>query len=436
MIQEIAWQEPNDCFAALAHEPYLAFLDSAATGDARSRFSYICLDPFKILRPQQDDALDLLARELAQHAPTPGPLPFTGGAVGFFSYDLGLGLEPVPSRHDNPSNLPDIFIGFYDTLIGFDHTAHRAWLIMASRPGQDTATQATNLLARLNHAPKPAPLPKLHWQADMDQTEYQTHVQRILAYIRAGDIYQANFTLRHVAPRPANLNPAALYLALRQTSPAPFAAYLDCGEGLALLSASPERFISLSPNGDIETRPIKGTRPRHTNPVQDAALAAELAQSPKDRAENLMIVDLLRHDIGRVAQTGSIRVPELFQVESFASVHHLVSCITGKLRPELGPVDLLRVTLPGGSVTGAPKIRAMQIIDELEPCRRGPYCGAIAWIGFDGAMDSSIIIRTLIVTPTHVLMQSGGGIVADSQPDAEYDEMRLKASPMLGLGNG
>ncbi len=433
MILELPWRDPQDCFAALAPEPYLAFLDSAAPRDARSRFSYICLDPFKILR---DAPLEALARELASHAPLPGPLPFMGGAVGFFSYDLGLALAPVPSRHANPSNLPDMVIGFYDTLIGFDHAARRCWLIMRQRPGQDGAQRAEALRLRLERKPAPAALPKLHWRADMSRGEYIALVERVLRYIRAGDIYQANFTLRHTAARPAGLEPAALYLALRAASPAPFAAYLDYGENLTLLSASPERFISLGADGGIETRPIKGTRARHADAAQDAALAAELGQSPKDRAENLMIVDLLRHDIGRVAQIGSVRVPELFQVESFASVHHLVSAVTGRLRAGLGPADLLRAALPGGSITGAPKIRAMQIIDELEPCRRGPYCGAIAWIGFDGAMDSSIIIRTLIVTSSHVLMQAGGGIVADSQPDAEYAEMRLKASPMLGLCGG
>ncbi|GLR68867.1 para-aminobenzoate synthase [Acidocella aquatica] len=433
MIRELPWRAPQDCFAALSPEPYLAFLDSAATGDARSQLSYICLDPFKILR---DASLSTLAAELARHQQIPGPLPFTGGAVGFFGYDLGLGLEPVASRHANPLNLPDMVIGLYDTLIGFDHTAQRCWLIMRDRPGQDTAARANTLLARLTKTPTPAPLPKLHWQPDMDRAEYIALVEQILSYIRAGDIYQANFTLRHTALRPAGLDPASLYLALRAASPAPFAAYLDCGEGLALLSASPERFISLSSAGEIETRPIKGTRPRHADAGRDAALATELGESPKDRAENLMIVDLLRHDIGRVTQIGSVRVPEFLQVESFASVHHLVSAITGRLRPGLGALDLLRATLPGGSITGAPKIRAMQIIDELEPCRRGPYCGTIAWIGFDGAMDSSIIIRTLIVTPGHVLMQAGGGIVADSQPEAEYEEMRIKASPMLGVCGG
>ncbi len=433
MIHEIPWRAPQDCFAALMPAPHLAFLDSAAAGDARSRFSYICVDPFKVLRGAQ---LAQVAEELARHTPIPGPLPFTGGAAGFFSYDLGLGLEPVASRHGNPMNLPDMAIGFYDTLLGFDHAARRCWLIVGERAGDDSSERARTLLARLTQKPAPAPLPKLHWQADMRRDDYIAQVEKILAYIRAGDIYQANFTLRHTAPRPAQLDPASLYLALRQASPAPFAAYLDCGEGLALLSASPERFISLSPGGEIETRPIKGTRPRHADARRDAALAAALAQSPKDRAENLMIADLLRHDIGRAAQIGSVRVPELCKVESFASVHHLVSSVTARLRPGLGAIDLLRATLPGGSITGAPKIRAMQIIDELEPCRRGPYCGIIAWIGFDGAMDSSIIIRTLIVTPSHVLMQAGGGIVADSQADAEYEEMRVKAAPMLGVCDG
>ena len=437
---------PEDCFAALSGEPYLVFLDSAAQGDARSNASYICLDPIRTLRVSQGvvtidgvvhsgDALGLLARELAAYRRAPGaaPLPFSGGAVGFFGYELGRALEHLPSRHGNSLDIPDMVVGLYDTVIGFDHRTQRAWLMIGERAGGQLDARVQALCARLDQKRRHAPLPHLAWQPDFDRAAYRRQIERVLGYIRAGDIFQANFTMRYLALRPQDLDTAALYLALRRASPAPFAAYLDCGAGLALLSASPERFISLDTQRRIEARPIKGTRPRHPDPLRDQALAGELAKSIKDRAENLMIVDLLRNDIGRVAEIGSIRVPELCRIESFASVHHMVSSITGKLRPELSAIDLLRASLPGGSITGAPKIRAMQIIDELEACRRGPYCGSIAWIGFDGAMDSSIVIRTLIATPTHLLMHAGGGIVADSTPDAEYDEMRLKAAPMLGV---
>jgi para-aminobenzoate synthetase component I len=445
-IQEIPWRRPEDCFATLSGEPYLVFLDSAAQGDARSGASYVCLDPLRILHlrqgvvsidgvPHPGDPLGLLGRELASRhrVPIATPLPFSGGAVGFFGYELGRALEHLPSRHGNSLNMPDMVVGLYDTVIGFDHRARRAWLMLGERAGARLDARVQTLCARLDRQRPRPPLPGLAWQPDFDRASYKLQIERVLGYIRAGDIFQANFTTRHLAPRPRNLDTAALYLALRQASPAPFAAYLDCGPELTLLSASPERFLSLDTERRIEARPIKGTRPRHPDPLRDQAMACELAESSKDRAENLMIVDLLRNDIGKVAEIGSIRVPELYHIESFASVHHMVSSVTGKLRPELGAIDLLRATLPGGSVTGAPKIRAMQIIDELEACRRGPYCGAIAWIGFDGAMDSSIVIRTIIATSTHLLMHAGGGIVADSTADAEYDEMALKAAPMLGV---
>ncbi len=425
------------------------FLDSAAAGDARSNTSYLCLDPIHTLRFENGivtagdvalpgDPLEILQRLLATHRRAPGesPLPFSGGAVGFFSYDLGRRLAGVPSRHAALPDLPDMVVGLYDTVIGFDHAAQTAWIMLGERPGQNARSRAETLCRRLDRQSMASPLPDLAWQPDFDRETYHARVETILEYIRAGDIFQANFTLRHCAARPENLDTAALYLALRNQSPAPFAAYLDCGEGLSLLSASPERFLSLDIAGRIEARPIKGTRPRDDDPDRDAALAEELARSAKDRAENLMIVDLLRNDIGRVAAIGSVAVPELCQIERFASVHHLVSSVTGKLQPGLDAIDLLRAALPGGSVTGAPKIRAMQIIDALEACRRGPYCGAIAWIGFDGAMDSSIIIRTLIATPAELLAQAGGGIVADSDPAAEYEEMMVKLRPMLGACNG
>ncbi len=384
------------------------------------------------------DPLDLLRHELAAHrrAPAASPLPFSGGAAGFFSYDLGRGLELGASRHPNTQAMPDMVVGLYDTVIGFDHTASRAWLMLGDRPGSTFSARAEALSARCARRATRSALPGLLWTPDIDRETYLAQVERVLAYIRAGDIFQANFTMRHTAVRPDDLDTASLYLALRHTSPAPFAAYLDCGAGMALLSASPERFLSLDAAGRIEARPIKGTRRRDADPIRDRALAEELARSVKDRAENLMIVDLLRNDIGRVAEIGSIRVPDLYGIESFASVHHMVSSITGTLRRDLSAIDLLRASLPGGSITGAPKIRAMQIIDELESCRRGPYCGAIGWIGFDGAMDTSIVIRTLVATPGLLAVQAGGGIVADSDPAAEYDEMMLKAASVLRICNG
>ena len=269
------------------------------------------------------------------------------------------------------------------------------------------------------------------WVADLSPEDYAANVRRVLDYILAGDIYQANFTQRWIAPRPIRLDGLDLYRRLRALSPAPYAAFIQDGLGQAIVSASPERFLELSAGGRVDTRPIKGTRGRGASEAEDRELAASLLASAKDRAENLMIVDLLRNDLGRVAETGSVKVPELNALYSFASVHHLVSTVTARLRPGLGPIDLIRACFPGGSVTGTPKIRAMEIIDALEAGRRGAYCGAIGWIGLDGTMELSIAIRTMTLTQDRVIAQAGGGIVADSDPMGEYHEALTKARAML-----
>jgi para-aminobenzoate synthetase component 1 len=321
-------------------------------------------------------------------------------------------------------------------VIVFDLVERRA-AILAAELSPDRLSAADRIawcIGRLAKAPPLAALSwttQAQWSADNDEVAYAAQVGRVLDYIRAGDIYQANFTQRWQALRPGGLSPFDLYRRLRQLSPAPYAALIEDVAGNAVVAASPERFLSLSPDGGIDTRPIKGTRPRGATPEEDLANLAALEASPKDQAENLMIVDLLRNDIGRVAETGSIKVPELNAPYSFASVHHLVSTVTGRLRPGLGPIDLIRACFPGGSVTGAPKIRAMEIIDELETARRGAYCGAIGWIGLDGAMELSIAIRTLTLTAERIIAQAGGGIVADSDPVGEYHEALAKARALL-----
>jgi para-aminobenzoate synthetase component 1 len=375
-----------------------------------------------------------------------GPVPFVGGAMGFLGYELGRYLERLPQRHP-PDDRPEMAIGFYDLVIAFDTVARRAWILSsgfpeteprarveraeartrACRARLDTLTGAERVAADIPHAP---------WTADLNLEDYADRVDRILDHIRAGDIFQANFTTRFTAPRPPCFHPFDAYRALRRSSAGPFGAYLRCGPALTLASASPERFLSLTRDGRIEARPIKGTTARGADPRSDHAAAERLVASAKDRAENLMIVDLIRNDLGRVAETGSVAVPSLVALESFASVHHLVSVVTAQQRRGLGPIDLLRASFPGGSVTGAPKIRAMEIIDTHEAARRGAYCGTILWLGFDGAMDSSIVIRTLAITTDQVIAQAGGGIVADSDPMAEYAEMRVKLAPLLGVLGG
>jgi para-aminobenzoate synthetase component I len=424
----LPWTDPVSAFLCFAADPFVTFLDSGGTEGERSRFSYLCVDPFRVLT---DVAFDVLAREMArcQRAWPEAPVPFAGGAVGFFGYEAGAALERVPRAPGGFPGVPEMQFGFFDIVFAWDHVARRAWLLCAFG---DQAARAEAALARLQTASGGAVVPRLEWRAAVSREAHMARVKRVLEYIRAGDIYQANVTVPFVTARRDGVRAADIFAALRGGNPAPFSAFIGCGEGCAVASVSPERFLLLDAAGRIETRPIKGTRPRRATPVSDAAEAAALVASGKDRAENLMIVDLLRNDISRVAVPGSVSVPSLCGLESFANVHHLVSVVEGLLRPECSAVDLLRAAFPGGSITGAPKIRAMQIIAELEGVARGPYCGAAAWLGFDGAMDSSVLIRTVTVAADRVVAQAGGGIVADSEPAAEWEELMVKVRPLLG----
>ena len=441
-IIPLTYRDPLDAFAAFAKDPVSVFLDSAAEAGGRGRYAYIAADPYRIIRSgQTGDPFDDLEGALKPVSIRNDPRlpPFQGGAVGFFGYELGRRLETLPEPKGG-FDTPDMVLGLYDTVAAFDTLAGKAWVVSqniadatpgAARPPKAERAQA--MARRVSEAP---PLESIdwtaisHWTADLSRAEYEDMVARVIDYIHAGDIFQANLTQRLLADLPGGLTPFMLYRRLRALSPAPFGAYLGLAD-TAILSASPERFLSLDAEGRAVTRPIKGTRRRGRTPGDDEALARELMDSEKDQAENLMIVDLLRNDLSRVCRLGSVEVTELAGLESFANVHHLVSEVRGTLFPNLGPVDLLRATFPGGSITGAPKIRAMEIINELEPVRRGPYCGSVAWIGFDGAMDSSIVIRTLVVKDGRVAAQAGGGIVADSVPSAEFDETMDKAWPLL-----
>ncbi len=439
---EIPYKDPVTAFAPFAANPVSAFLDSADGAGGRGRYAFIAVDPIETVAVLAGEVSalnpfrrlkDMLARARLEH--DPALPPFQTGLCGVLSYELGGVLERLPCAKPGPG-FPALFVGLYDTVAAFDTFERRAWIITSNiDPARPSAAQRRQVMAvRIAAAPNLQPPPSFSaddWTWEMDRDAYMAAVQRAIDYIYAGDIFQANITTRAVTKMPADIDPFTLYRRLRWASPAPFAAYLGCGAGAALISASPERFLKLDPSGRITTRPIKGTRPRADTPEQDAAYAVELTESAKDRAENLMIVDLLRNDISRVALIGSVGVDALYELETFARVHHLVSQVHGRLRPGYDAIDLFCATFPGGSITGAPKIRAMEIIHELERSRRGAYCGSVFWASLDGTMDSNIVIRSLVVDGDTVSAHAGGGIVADSDPAAEYDEMRTKAQPLL-----
>ena len=333
----------------------------------------------------------------------------------------------MPAHASSDHGFPDLELGWYDAVIAVDHCERRAFVFAS---GDRAEARIEWALARLDRKTQVAPPDwEIEPEPDLSADQYRRAVRRTIDYIEAGDIYQANITQRFQAALPQGVDRLALYDALRRRNPATFAAFIDFG-ATALLSSSPERFLKVE-GGAIETRPIKGTRPRGGNPAHDAALGRELLASEKDRAENLMIVDLLRNDLGRVAKLGSVRVPVLIGLESYATVHHLVSVVTADLDDGKTAVDLLRAAFPGGSVTGAPKIRAMEIIAELEPTERGPYCGAIGYLSAGGAMDTNIVIRTLLIDGARISFQVGGGIVADSDPQAEWEESLTKAKALI-----
>ena len=428
-VLPIPYRDPLIAFAPLATMPMAVLLDSALE-TPQGRCSYIAADPRAVIRAKVVDRPDAFARvaeALGPRARANLPVLFAGGAIGWFGYELGGALEQLPPPRDRL--LPDdMQVGIYDCVAAFDHGNRKAWVI-----AQGSEAQAKSFAQRLGDAALPAPPEPgdAAWTQETARARHEAAVRAAIDFIRAGDIFQANITQRFIAATPPDLDWFGLYRRLRALAAAPFAAFFHGADGMHLLSASPERFLTVDGNGRVETRPIKGTRPRDADPVRDRALAEELTASAKDRAENLMIVDLLRNDLARVCVPGSIDVPALHRLETFPAVHHLVSVVTGQLRKGATAIDLLRACFPGGSVTGAPKIRAMEIIHALEAGSRGPYCGALAWIGFDGAMDSSIVIRSLVGDGARIVAQAGGGIVADSDPALEYAESLTKAKPLL-----
>jgi para-aminobenzoate synthetase component 1 len=451
---EIPYHPPSAACARLGAADVwgagLVLLESTRQEATQGRYSYLAADPYRTLvgkdgRLEHDGLVssgdpfgalgDLLERD--RLPTTPGLPPFQGGAAGVFGYELAQHLEHVPLAREDPGG-PDLALGFFDVVVAYDHDEERTWIVSNGRPETDEGARrrraarrlaafADRLAGPLPSLPPPPPARPVTCRPDFSRAEYERRVGRVIEHILAGDIFQANLSQRFCAP--STEPPFDVYRRLGRDNPAPFAAYVELG-GLVVASASPERFLRLD-GRRVETRPIKGTRPRGASEEADRVSAEALLASEKDRAENVMIVDLLRNDISRVCLDGSVEVPALCALESFATVHHLVSTVVGELRPDASAVDLLRATFPGGSITGAPKIRAMEILAELEPVRRGPYCGSIGWIGCDGGMDVNIAIRTLTFRDGEVSFHAGGGIVADSDPRAEYDETLDKARALL-----
>lgn len=432
---EIPYIDPVEAAARLCREPRFAFLDSAMPHDHLGRWSYLACRPTGLFSIEEGLAkwngdvlagppLQALRTCLASHAPEiePGGPPFQGGAIGFFAYEAGGLFETLPKL---PAPTPQAEFAFYDTLLAIDGSDRRAFVI---GPRRDWLT------ARLHApAPEPPPAPAIHaWRAGRSREAYEAEVAGVIEAIRNGDVFQVNLSQAFLAEPAARPDPLGTYLALRAANPAPFAALLVNGERF-IASTSPERFMRVD-GGDVETRPIKGTARRAANPGddRDIALARGLKASVKDRAENIMIVDLLRNDLSRVCKPQSVTVPVLCEVETYPSVHHLVSVVRGELQEGRDALDLIAACFPGGSITGAPKIKAMEIIAAVEGEARGVYCGAIGWLGGDGACDLSIAIRTLTYDGQVFTVRAGGGITLLSDPKSEYDETLAKAERLLG----
>jgi para-aminobenzoate synthetase component I len=454
LIEELSpVPDPVRCCEQLEGLPYRLFLDSAAPGARLGRYSYVMADPVAVVRTRGDNAALVKVRQLVwphRASSIDGLPPFQGGAAGYLAYDWGLTLERLPAPRFDDLALDDAVIGLYDWVLAWDHVTGKAWLISTGIPAAEegraarAAQRAAEVKDCLVRGCRPSGLPRggpegpqprtdappsylveggwwdgLALRSSFTRADYLNAVSRVREYIYAGDIFQANLSQRFEAPLVQA--PWEFYRTLRRVNPAPFGAFFDV-PGAPVLSTSPERFLRVSAAGHVETRPIKGTRSRGLGPEHDAALGQALTESAKDRAENLMIVDLMRNDLSRVCEPGSVRASELFALERYATVHHLVSTVVGDLARSFDAFHLLQAAFPGGSITGAPKLRAMEIIAELEPSRRGVYCGTIGYWSTNGEMDTSIAIRTAVVRDGRIYFSAGGGIVADSDPEQEYQE--------------
>ncbi len=454
-VPELDAIAPMDAAERLRDLPGLALLESARPG-RNARWTYLTADPVAILEAPADGpdpfatARRVLGR-LASDTVTGGDLPrFMGGLVGYLSYDLGRRLENLPSLAAADQELPLLRLALHDWTLAWDRRTGHAWLAgraldeRVARLDRRLAEVRERLLGRVGSSAASSvmahePTAGFEFQSGLNRSAFERGVETVREAIARGEIYQANLTRR--LETPFRGDPWPIFRRLRTGDPALFAAYLDLGPSpvtgapRAILSASPEPFLAVTHDGRVATDPIKGTRPRGRDRAQDRSLARELIASGKDRAENVMIVDVVRNDLGRVCRPGSVRVPRLCRLERTATVQHLVSTVTGQLAPGMDAFALLAASFPGGSITGAPKIRAMQLLEAMEPVRRGPYTGAAGWIGADGAMQTSILIRTLVADGSRLTLHVGGGITWRSDPRAEYDETVDKArGPLTAIG--
>ena len=421
---------PAQLASHCADEPWFLFLDSCE--HPQGRYDMLFRQPLKkfIELRQEQPWPQYLQQQLQTQCDYSGPsdLPFQGGLAGAFSYDAGRVLEQLPEQALADIDLPDLAVGYYSNALIFDKRSAQYWLLAQEDEWQLQAEfwQACDI--------GPALQPQFRltsgWQSNLSADEYQQRFKQIIAYLNAGDCYQINLAQRFSAEFTGH--PWDAYRHLRASNKAPFSVYMKLADG-ALLSLSPERFLKVDANGQVETKPIKGTLPRDPDPQRDAQLAEQLQNSSKDRAENVMIVDLLRNDLSRLCRPHTVHVPKLFAIESYPAVHHLVSTVVGELQSAQQAIELLGACFPGGSITGAPKIRAMEIIEELEPHRRSFYCGSFGYFSQHGQSDTNIAIRTLVLDVNTAHCWAGGGIVADSQAANEYQETLDKVAKILPI---
>ncbi len=447
-----------DAFLRIHGQPWSFFLDSGTVDGRLGHYSFMGCDPFLVFR-SSGDLIDVAYRgdltvqrgnpfEALKSAfnrfrlfSVPDLPPFQGGAVGYFGYDLGHFVEKLPARARHDVSVPDCCVAFYDVVVLVDHLSGQAWIASSGFPEEKATLRQKRAISRIKdmsqllsgEPPSPEDLPvgeavsSPTFTSNFTRKECTRAIEKAKGYIAAGEIYQVNLSQRFCCE--LGVPPFSLYRMLRSINPAPFAGYLGF-DGVAVVSSSPERFLRIS-GREVETRPIKGTRPRGSSPDSDEKLKRELWESPKDRAELVMIVDLERNDLGRVCEYGTVRVPELITLEPYATVFHLVSTVRGRLREDKDHIDCLKACFPGGSITGAPKIRAMEIIDELEPTRRTVYTGSMGYLGFNQETDLNIVIRTVLSAGNRLYFQAGGGIVADSDPELEYEETLHKARALM-----